>query len=182
VAKKTYHIRQYAINSNEEFEIIHETFSGTVKAGKPPFLFKDARAKFTVINNLATGSIYISEWTGNGEQHERLVQMLITGTDPGNAATKSRWMLMTENTSVLLESPTELTPTEWSDLLKGAGARWDYILDLPEDARMRLEKSEQIAFGFDKATYILWKLTTIDGINRIPHNLGRFSGHVYPRR
>ena len=89
---------------------------------------------------------------------------------------------MTENTSVLLESPTELTPTEWSDLLKGAGARWDYILDLPEDARMRLEKSEQIAFGFDKATYILWKLTTIDGINRIPHNLGRFSGHVYPRR
>jgi len=177
MARTTYQIDQYALEPNDTFVRIYQTFCDSQKRGEPPCDHMEIRRTFTVIHNLATGRTTMKQ----GPFHldaDRLIQLLITGIDPKYPPSRSpsRWFLLgrreSERDGRLFEAQSENTPHEWTEIINGAEARFAHVEELPEDARMRLEHDEQTAFGFGLRTYTVWHLANL-GIREVPYSTER---------
>jgi hypothetical protein len=176
MAKTTYQIDQYVLDDARQFVRISQTFCGTKTAGMPKHDPTETRKTFTVVHNLNSGSICIEQATGSLADCDRLQKFLISGKPPDECdshATSRYFIVETGNwayPSMLFVARNEYSPTQWTELLDGARARYQYIADLTTDARLQtLERDEQLAFGFGMSSYLVWHFAQRN-IDHVPHS------------
>ena len=174
--KATWKFDHYELTDNE-FVHLGEVITPTKKSG---YLQRDLqnnreRRTFNVVHNLLTGHIGIDQYTGSWADADRLMQLVITGTDPGEMAayTTSRYSVVLSGewpfgVVLLFQAREEKTTEEWSEISVRARNRYEELEVMTPPERYVLPLEEQKAFGFGLSKYMTYFFRINENITSLP--------------